>query len=293
MSAHNPIQLFLIFVDAIIISQFYMFKYIIFSILSIFYINLFAQKNTNIPLAPDFKIITSTHDTLHLYKALSEGKTVVLDLFQVTCGPCISNTPIIDSAFLLYANNQNNIVFWGISNADSNNTINQFINSYNVHFPCAGIEGLGDSAINLLKAQIGSFGFPTYAVICPNDKTMHWNVNHPATVHGFDEAINTCTSTNISNKAIASSEEKVKIYPNPTSDFTNVEIMLEHNANLKCDLLGSMGEKLSSREYLDVREGLSKFNISFEGMREGNYYLTIYEDGNLVFAGMIIKVKNK
>jgi len=270
-----------------------MFKNILFFILSIISIPIFAQKNINIPLAQDFKIITSTHDTLHLYKALSEGKTVVLDLFQVSCGPCISNTPIIDSAFLFYGNNQNDVLFWGISNADSDNTLNQFINAYNVHFPCAGIEGSGDSVINLLEAQIGIFGFPTYAVICPTDKTMHWNINHPTTVHGFDQAINTCSTTNVLKNNNTNGDEKVKIYPNPTSDFVDVEIRLEHAANLKCDLLGSMGERISSQEYPDVQNGLSKFKMSFEKMHEGNYYLTIYEDGNLVFAGMIVKVKNK
>ncbi len=270
-----------------------MFKKCLLFILSIICINLNAQKNVNLPLAPDFKIITTGHDTLHLYKALNEGKTVVLDLFQVSCGPCISNTPLIDSAFLMHGSNLNNVVFWGISNADSNTKIHDFMNTYNVHFPCAGIEGLGDSVVNLLQAQFGLFGFPMYAVICPTDRTMHWNINYPVSLHGFDQTINDCVTTNISSKNKPSVDEKVKVYPNPTPDFVNVEIMLEHNANLKCDLLGSMGEKLSSREYIDVQNGLSKFNISFDSMREGNYYLTIYEDGNLVFAGMIIKVKNK
>ncbi|MFZ4414448.1 MAG: T9SS type A sorting domain-containing protein [Bacteroidales bacterium] len=270
-----------------------MFKQIIFSILSIISIHLFAQKNVNIPLAQDFKIITSDHDTLHLFKALSEGKTVVLDFFQISCGSCLSNTPIIDSAFLMYGSNQSDILFWGISNVDSNNAIHQFINTYNVHFPCAGIEGLGDSVVRLLENQMGAFGFPVYAVICPTDKTMHWNINNPATVHGFDQAINTCTSSDIHDKSKTTGDEKVKIFPNPTADFVNVEIKLEHTANLSCDLLGSMGEKISSKNYMDVQNGLSKFKISFESMREGNYYLTIYEDGNLVFAGMIVKVKNK
>ncbi len=272
-----------------------MYKYIIISLLLVISVNIYAQKDINIPLAPDFKIITSANDTLHLYKALDEGKTVVLDLFQVTCGSCLSNTPIIDSAFLLYIGNQSNVVFWGISNTDSNNVINQFLNVYDVHFPCAGIEGLGDSVINLLKIQMGTFGFPTYAVICPTDKTMHWNINHPATVHGFDQAIATCATTNVidDNNNKTTGDEKVKIFPNPTTDFVNVEIKLEHAANLTCDLLGGLGEKLSSRVYPNVQSGLSKFNISFEGMREGNYYLTIYEDGNLVFAGMIVKVKNR
>ncbi len=269
-----------------------MFKNILISIISIVSINIYAQKNVTIPLAPDFKIITSTNDTLHLYKALSEGKTVVLDLFQVTCGPCLSNTPIIDSAYLSFTNNQSNVVFWGISNADSNNAINQFISNYNVHFQCAGIEGLGDSLINLLEAQIGAFGFPTYAVICPTDKTMHWNINQPATVHGFDQAINTCNAVNLSENRKATGNEKVKVYPNPTSDYVDVEIKLEHSANLRCDLLGSMGEKISSQEYPNVQNGLSMFKISFNGMHKGNYYLTIYEDGNLIFAGMIVNARN-
>lgn len=270
-----------------------MFKNIIIFTLLIISINLYAQKNTNLPIVPDFKIITSTHDTLQLYTILNEGKTVILDLFQVNCSRCRKDYPSIDTAFLLFGSNKNNIVFIGISNADSNDAINQFINAYNIHFPCVGIEGSGDSIINLLSVQNGIFRFPTYAVICPTDKTLYWNTNNPLTIHGFDQIISNCSSNNITESSKLTGDEKVKIFPNPTTDFINVEIKLEHTANLKCDLLGSMGEKLSSQEYNEVHNGISKFKIFFNGMREGNYYLTIYEDGNLVFAGMIVKAKTK
>lgn len=252
----------------------------------------FAQKNINIPLANDFTIITTNHDTLNLYKTLGEGKTVVLDLFQVTCGPCQTNTPIIDSAFKLLGSGQNKVVFWGISNADSNNVINQFINNYNVSFPCAGIEGKGDSLINMLEYQMGSFGFPTYVVICPNDKSMHWQVNNPPTVQGFNSYINTCNASVIAQKSI-SGDKIVHIFPNPANEFVNLNIKTDEIANFKVELFSNMGEKLKTQNFISEQNGSNQFQLKLDGLKEGNYYITIYQEGNLIFAGLVMKKNGK
>ncbi len=253
---------------------------------------LFAQKNINIPLANDFTVITSNNDTLSLYKTLNEGKTVVLDLFQITCGPCQTNTPIIDSAYKLLGSGQNNVVFWGISNADSNQDINQFCNNYQVDFPCAGIEGGGDSLINMLQNQLGYFGFPAYAVICPDDRTMHWQINNPPTYHGFDTYLNTCNSNGI-NKKSSKDEKIIQIFPNPASEYVNININTTENARFRTELLNNMGEKLKTQIFNSDQGNYNQFRLDLEGLKEGSYYLIVYQDGNLIYAGMLMKVNSK
>ncbi len=269
-----------------------MFRKVFILIFSFICISGFAQRNVNIPLASDFSIITTNNDTLNLFKTLSEGKTVVLDLFQVTCGPCQTNTPVIDSAFVLWGSGQNNVVFWGISNADSNNVINQFKATYNVHFPCAGIEGWGDSLINKLQTQLGVFGFPAYAVICPGDKAMHWQVNNQPTVHGFDNYINNCNASKIVQKK-STGDKLVQFFPNPTSDFININVKSDEEASFRVELLSNMGEKLRSQTYSTSQNGDNQFKLKLDGLKEGNYYLTVYQDWNLIYAGMVMKVNPK
>ena len=269
-----------------------MFKKLLFTVLSFITIQTYAQKNVNIPLANDFTIITTDNDTLNLYKTLNEGKTVVLDLFQVTCGPCQTNTPTIDSAFSLWGNGQNNVVFWGISNADSNSVINQFKSDYNVNFPCAGIEGGGDSLVNMFQDQLGAFGFPTYAVICPDDKTMHWQVNNPPVIHGFDTYINNCNATDIMQKS-TSGDKIVQIFPNPATEYINVNIKTDEIASFRIELLSNMGEKLKSQTFNSDQSQQNQFQLKLDGIKEGSYYMTIYQDGNLIYAGLVMKVNSK
>lgn len=269
-----------------------MFRKFLSIVLSIISLQSFAQKNINIPLANDFTIITSNHDTLNLYKTLNEGKTVILDMFQITCGPCQTNTPIIDSAYKLFGSGLDNVVFWGISNADSNNAINQFKSAYNVDFQCAGIEGGGDSLINMLQDQMGIFGFPNYAVICPTDKTMHWQINNPPTYHGFDSYVNNCKSAGIVQKT-SSGDKVVQVFPNPATEFVNIKINTDEIASFRIELLSNMGEKLKSQIYKREQGFENQIKFNLDGLKEGSYYLTIYQDGNLIYAGLVMKVNSK
>ena len=257
--------------------------------LLMYYSFVIAQKNVNIPLANDFKIISSKNDTLHLYKTLAEGKTVILDFFQVTCSACVINIPVIDSAFSLLVNGLQNVVFWGISNKDSNKILEQFIDNYNVKFPCAGVEGFGDSVVNIFTSQMGVFGFPTYAVICPYDQTMHWQVNNPPNSTGFNQYINICNSTNIIKKQVKG-KEIVQVYPNPAKKYINIRLFNDESALYRIDILSNMGEVLKTNTFQSINQDDKLFKINLDNLKERNYYITIYQDGNLIYAGMLIKI---
>ena len=83
----------------------------------------------------------------------------------------------------------------------------------------------------------------------------------------------------------------VKAYPNPVFNELNIDFVQENEATIKIEILGSMGERLRTHIYPNTPKGKNQFKILLDGIREGNLYLTTYQDGNLIFAGMIIKAK--
>ena len=83
----------------------------------------------------------------------------------------------------------------------------------------------------------------------------------------------------------------VKAYPNPVNNELNIDVIQENIATIKIEILGSMGERLRTYIHPNTPTGKNQFKVLLDGIREGNLYLTAYQDGNLIFAGMIIKVK--
>lgn len=266
----------------------------IISILIVFLlinVRIFSQRTINIPLAPDFTIISTQNDTLNLYKALLNGKIVVLDLFQTSCGSCQVNSPIIDSAFNLAGSGSGNILFWGISNVDDNQTLTQFAINNGISFPLSGIEGKGDSAVMKLEEIAGAFGYPTYAVICPNDKTMYWHINNPPTYNGFNNYYQNCNYLGVTLYSKNYANTLVNIFPNPASDYVDIKFLLYEKANIKIELISSAGDVVKSHKEFAFENNEFKYRMLLNNINDGNYYLTVYEDGNLIFAGMVIKNK--
>lgn len=139
----------------------------------------------------DFTITDTEGNVLNLYETLAEGKTVFLDLFFTTCGYCISYTPIIEEIYQNYGAGEGDVVFWAISPSDGNAAIETYKETHNVTNPCAGTDGGGPAAIDLITAGQNFLGYPTYCVVCP-DKTLHFDPCYPPTVTGFDSYFESC-----------------------------------------------------------------------------------------------------
>lgn len=129
----------------------------------------------------DFTITDSDGNTYNLYNTLNEGKTVFIDMFYTTCSYCIMYAPIIEATYQATGAGQGNVVFWGLSPTDNNQNINTYKVAHNVTNPCAGTQGNGPAALNIVKAGQPFNGYPTYCVICP-DKTLQFDVCYPPTL---------------------------------------------------------------------------------------------------------------
>lgn len=145
-------------------------------------------------LMDDFTITDSDGVTHNLYQTLAEGKTVFIDLFYTTCGYCQLYAPIIEEIYQNTGAGQGQIVFWGISDRNTNAQINAYKTQHGVTNPCAGTEGGGLQAHNKVIAGQNFQGWPTYVVVCP-DGTVYFDPCYPPTVTGFDPSFEACAAT--------------------------------------------------------------------------------------------------
>ena len=97
---------------------------------------------------------------------------------------------------------------WGLSPSDNNASINAYKAAQGITNPCAGNEGGGPDAIDIVTDGQNFLGYPTFCVICP-DKSMSFDVCWPNPAAScFDPYIEDC----IANSMMA----------NFTSDVTEV-----------------------------------------------------------------------
>lgn len=80
---------------------------------------------------------------------------------------------------------------WGLSPTDNNAQIDAYKAQYGVTNPCAGTEGGGPEAIDIVTDGQNFLGYPTYCIVCP-DRTLYFDVCWPPTVTCFDPYIEQC-----------------------------------------------------------------------------------------------------
>ncbi|MAJ97906.1 MAG: T9SS C-terminal target domain-containing protein, partial [Flavobacteriales bacterium TMED288] len=95
---------------------------------------------------------------------------------------------------------------------------------------------------------------------------------------------NTNDIVNIDGVEISSkvNTDKISIYPNPSSQFSSVEIYLNQSSIVEIDLYDMMGNfirRIISEEY---GEGNNLININIENIPDGSYFLKIKHDQKII-----------
>ncbi|MCD4736885.1 MAG: T9SS type A sorting domain-containing protein [Bacteroidales bacterium] len=145
-------------------------------------------------LIGDFTITDTEGNVLNLYEKLDEGKTVFIDLFYVDCGYCQLYAPIIEQIYQNTGAGQGDVLMWGLSPYDNNAYIDSYKLQYGISNPCAGTEGNGPAAKDVVIAGQNFLGYPTYCVVC-SDRTLYFDPCYPPTVNGFNTYFDNCAAT--------------------------------------------------------------------------------------------------
>lgn len=145
----------------------------------------------------DFTITDSDGVTHNLYESLDAGKTVFIDLFFSTWSSCAANASLIEEVYVNSGSGQEDILLWGISPSDNNAQIDAYCAQYGIQNPCAGTEGGGPAAINVVNSGQPFIGYPTYIVVCP-DQTVFYDVCWPPALTCFDPFFEECNPSQVS-----------------------------------------------------------------------------------------------
>ena len=84
-------------------------------------------------------------------------------------------------------------------------------------------------------------------------------------------------------------ESEIKLYPNITTEFTNLEISVSEVSKLKVSLLGMNGAVIST-DLIDteLKAGMNQFRINTDVLNPGIYFMQILIDNNLSTKKLIV-----
>ena len=160
---------------------------------------------------------------------------------------------------------------WGLSPYDNNNQITTYKAQYGLSNPCAGTEGQAPDAIQQIIDGQQFFGYPTYCVVCP-DKKLHFSVCFPPSVECFDPIITNCMPSAVGDEV--SDEELIEIFPNPASDYANLQLNFEGSA--KVEIMNLLGSVVYTNQLQS--SGQSNTVLYVGDLPDGMYLLSVQTD---------------
>jgi thiol-disulfide isomerase/thioredoxin len=225
--------------------------------------------------APDFTFTDIDGNAHTLSTALEDGKVIIIDFFFVNCGPCVSWAPEIDQ--LIADFEDTNVEVWSISDRDSDSAISSSVfNPTHDNHKAGGSAGSGDDIVNLYANNFNFTGFPTFAVVC-TDGSITWDIWPLST--GVPEIRNKltedCGVAQTTRTSSIPGFKKAKLFPNPASDISQFEFVLDQPAVLTIDIMNAFGQKISSVPSSHYISGNHQVNLNVANLPTGIYYLKV------------------
>jgi len=238
--------------------------------------------------AVDFTF-TDTEGVEHnLFTELDAGKTIMLDLFFVNCGPCQYWSASINHAYEHFGSGTGNVDFWSFTPYDNNAAVIGYESTYSIEFPSCSTEGGSLDVLALYTSgTYGQFtGYPTYVIICP-DRSVTFDVwpiteNAPEVI----AAIEACGGTNIEE---GSDQFVVNgLYPNPASEVSTLSFGLSHSGNVNILVYDLLGKEIMQLSYPSLPAGNHIAEIPVADMPEGAYFVSIMLNSERIHTNRLI-----
>lgn len=248
--------------------------YFVFSIISI---AIYAQTAQNFSKA-DVDAATYT-----LYDELTNGKAVVLDFMGTWCASCQGHVPALEQIFIDYGSGSQAWV-WAVDIYDNESAqqIKDFRTSMGITYK---IFPQGSS----IGTLYGVTGIPHFVVVCPN-KTIAYNKSGWTTKSDQDirNAVTNCITTGITENN-NSLTRKVKIVPNPASDYIKVIFSNDVVSSINIDIFDILGKKVYTARYDKVPKSTNQIPVNISNLPAGVYLMSTLIDDDIQTLRFTVK----
>lgn len=84
-------------------------------------------------------------------------------------------------------------------------------------------------------------------------------------------------------------KDELKVYPNPASDFFNIELDLENRSNLKVSIYDLSGKQVKLMKFNGVAASTEQLSVRIDGLRPGTYLVNLEGGQNASAARLIVQ----
>lgn len=147
-------------------------------------------------------------------------------------------------------------------------------------------DGINWKSIKTVSGAGNSFVPITYSIIDPNgcDGNCYYRLKQI----DFDGSQTTYKAVLLQGKT-QNTKLEVNVYPNPTSDFVDISLLIQENESYTITLTNKLAEIVYQRER-NLVKGLNYIRISLTDYCKGSYYLQVYSNSQLLATHPIIKL---
>jgi hypothetical protein len=239
--------------------------------------------------AVDFSFTDTDGVEHNLFTELNAGKTIMLDFFFTSCGPCQYWSSSINNVYQQFGSGDADVEFWSFTPYDNNNAVIAYDNTYGIEFPSCSIDGGSLDVIDLYTSgTYGPFlGYPTYVVICP-DRSVTWDV-WPITENAPEIAsvLESCSAA-LSTKQIEVNPVISGIYPNPAANRAAITISTPRTNTVGVEIFDMLGNQAIGRIEKSMPAGKHVFELPIDELAEGAYLVRTLVNGNLLSTSRLI-----
>ncbi len=248
----------------------------------LFFTQAKAQLSLNVgDTAPDWTVTDAHGNSHNLYSITASGKTVLIDFFFTTCGPCQGVAPTITEFYNKYGCNDGDVFVISIDDRSSDADVLNFESSYSGTNPGPAVSG-NDGGGDAVATAYGPSAFPTVCIIGTDNKVKNkdiWPISGIAEI----EAAFASSNITITEQACTNSikEEttlnEVSLYPNPTSDVANLSFTATEANEVEVNIYNLVGELVSTKTVFPT-VGENVVEVSTADLTNGQYLVKVMAD---------------
>jgi hypothetical protein len=105
-----------------------------------------------------------------------------------------------------------------------------------------------------------------------------------AVSNGYVNGSNAGLFENLSNQL----DEAIKVYPNPATELTNIEISLQYESSIKIKLIDASGKEISFKDFGKVNGGWT-IPVDTKNLESGLYLIQLEVNGEIISKRLIVE----